>query len=362
MVQVINGLKMKSLVNKTLSRFLICTVVMFLLAVPLFYLLTKGFYAEDIIDIFKSLQSGKSIPPIDLERDIKVGMLIQFLLIFLVLFVSMLITIRFITHNIWKPFDDTLRKIEQFNLTKNDIPVFMPTRIKEFVQLNDSVSKLMKKDKDSYRIQKEFTENASHELQTPIAIIRSKLDMLMQENLNERQTKLVSGLYDINTRMGHLNRSLLLLAKIENSQYNDTEEIDIEEFVNSSLSMFDAINGGISINVIDKADYKLTVVTNRILFECMINNLIVNAIRHSASEKGEIDIEMGDGYLSVSNDGDGKALDEETLFRRFHSDTKGGNGLGLAIVKAICDYNGWMVHYSFLSGRHIFIIVLKNKK
>ena len=210
---------MKSLLHKTLSQFLVCTVAIFILTTPLFFLLTKYFYAEDMIDIIEAVQLGTSIPHIDLERDIMVGMMLQFLLIFLVLSLALFIMMRFITHRLWLPFDDTLQKTEQFNLAQSVVPQFQKTEIKEFARLNNSLAKLMQQDKEIYRIQKEFTENASHELQTPISIIRSKLDLLMQEELDERSMNLVSDLYDLNTRMEHLNRNLLLLAKIENSQY-----------------------------------------------------------------------------------------------------------------------------------------------
>lgn len=166
-----------------------------------------------MIDIIEAVQLGTSIPHIDLERDIMVGMMLQFLLIFLVLSLALFIMMRFITHRLWLPFDDTLQKTEQFNLAQSAVPQFQKTEIKEFARLNNSLAKLMQKDKEIYRIQKEFTENASHELQTPISIIRSKLDLLMQEELDERSMSLVSDLYDLNTRMEHLNRNLLLLAK-----------------------------------------------------------------------------------------------------------------------------------------------------
>ena len=133
------------------------------------------FYAEDMIDIIEAVQLGTSIPHIDLERDIMVGMMLQFLLIFLVLSLALFIMMRFITHRLWLPFDDTLQKTEQFNLAQSAVPQFQKTEIKEFARLNNSLAKLMQKDKEIYRIQKEFTENASHELQTPISIIRSKL-------------------------------------------------------------------------------------------------------------------------------------------------------------------------------------------
>ena len=156
----------------------------------MFFLLTKYFYAEDMIDIIEAVQLGTSIPHIDLERDIVVGMMLQFLLIFLVLSLALFIMMRFITHRLWLPFDDTLQKTEQFNLAQSAVPQFQKTEIKEFARLNNSLAKLMQKDKEIYRIQKEFTENASHELQTPISIIRSKLDLLMQEELDERSMNL----------------------------------------------------------------------------------------------------------------------------------------------------------------------------
>ena len=95
---------MKSLLNKSLFQFLVCAAIIFLLTAPLFYLLTRHFYAEEIIDIIESVQQGDSIPPLDLEEDIMIGMMIQFLLIFVVLSISLLITMRFITRRLWHPF------------------------------------------------------------------------------------------------------------------------------------------------------------------------------------------------------------------------------------------------------------------
>lgn len=139
---------MKSLLHKTLSQFLVCTVAIFILATPLFFLLTKYFYAEDMIDIIEAVQLGTSIPHIDLERDIMVGMMLQFLLIFLVLSLALFIMMRFITHRLWLPFDDTLQKTEQFNLAQSAVPQFQKTEIKEFARLNNSLAKLMQKDKE----------------------------------------------------------------------------------------------------------------------------------------------------------------------------------------------------------------------
>lgn len=354
-----------SLLSKTLRQFACCTAVCFVLTIPLFYLLTKYFYAEDIIDIIEAVEQGQGIPPLDLEQDIIAGMMLQFLLIFLVITMALFLTVRFATKKLWQPFDDTLRKAEQFNLARSGIPLFMETDIYEFARLNHSLGQLMKKDKDIYRIQREFTENASHELQTPLAIIRSKLDLLMLENLTESQMQLVSDLYELTMRMGHLNRNLLLLAKIENAQYTVWEEVDIAALLADSLPLYETLQNGKTLRMYDRRisrDSKLR--ANPVLLECLLKNLIVNALRYS-KDKGEVQIWVENNSLTVSNEStDGKSLDADTLFCRFRPGNAGpkGNGLGLAIVKAICDFHHWIVEYKFEAGCHHFIVNFHTKQ
>lgn len=348
-----------SLVSKTLRLFAGCTAVCLVLTAPLFYLLTKYFYAEDLIDVIESMERGQGIPSLDLEKDIMIGMMIQFLLIFLVISIALFLTLRFATKRLWQPFDDTLQKAEQFNLAQSEIPLFADTDIQEFARLNQSLGELMKKDQDTYRIQKEFTENASHELQTPLAIIRSKLDLLMQEDLQESQMRLVSELYELTMRMGHLNRNLLLLAKIENAQYTALEEVDLAAMLSYSLPLYETLQNDKTLRMEDRRnDPNRKLLANAVLLECLLKNLIVNALRH-AKQNAEVRISIEDNRLTISNESiDGKSLDAETLFRRFRSgDAKQkGNGLGLAIVKAICDFHHWMVEYKFEAGHHHFIV------
>nr|WP_303110713.1 HAMP domain-containing sensor histidine kinase [uncultured Prevotella sp.] len=374
-----------SLLSKTLKQFAICAAICFILTAPAFYLLTKYYYAEDMIDIIKAVSRGEGVPPIDLEQDIVAGMMIQYLLIFCVFTIAMFITMRFVTKKVWEPFDDTLRKAEQFNLAQNNIPLFADTDIEEFNRLNLSLERLMKRDRETYRIQKEFTENASHELQTPLAIIRSKLDLLMQGKLGEKELKLVSDLYQLTMRIGHLNRNLLLLAKIENAQYTTLQEVDVAEMLSESLPLYEALQNGTTLKLVDENDantkdigysyhHHLKVQANPVLLECLLKNLIVNAIRHSPS-KGEIQLIVGNHQLIVSNDSidrkNGKPLDSKTLFQRFRSGDnqqsspntpsieaprQKGNGLGLAIVKAICDFHHWSIEYHFEDGKHQFIV------
>lgn len=352
-------MKSKSLLSKTLKQFVACTAVVFILTAPLFYLLTKYFYAEDMIDIIEAVKRGQGIPPLDLEQDIMEGMMLQFMLIFIVISLSLFITVRFMTKRLWRPFDDTLMKAERFNLAQNDIPRFVPTDIREFERLNISLAKLMEKDRKTFRIQKEFSENASHELQTPLAVMRGKLDLLMQEDMDKRQMGLVADMYGLTMHMSHLNRNLLLLAKIDNAQYSARKEVDVAATISMSLPMYDVLLHGNSIKMEDRrADMCSVIHANPVLLECLVKNLVVNAIRHSAANE-DISIVVADGQLSVSNRStDDRPLEASTLFRRFRSGDirKDGNGLGLAIVKAVCDFHGWTVEYKFKGNRHCFVV------
>lgn len=181
----------------------------------------------------------------------------------------------------------------------------------------------------------------------------------MLENLSERQMLLVSDLDALTMRMGRLNRDLLLLAKIDNAQYAATEEVDVVAMLSDSRSLYDALLNGTSLRVDDKrTSPHITVRANAPLLECLLKNLIVNAIRHSASGS-DVRVVVGDESLTVCNIAAAdKPLDRETLFRRFHTGDvwKKGNGLGLAIVKAICDLHHWAVDYRFETEEHRFSV------
>ena len=352
---------MNSLINKTLFRFISCTVIVLLLTTPVFYMLTKHYYAEDMIDLMEAMEHGEKVPHLDLERDILKGVMIQFFLIFSVLSCSMFITLHIVTRKLWRPFDDTLKKMEQFNLEQNSIPQFVPTNIKEFHRLNKSVTLLIKRDKESYRTQKEFTENASHELQTPLAIAQSKLDLLLQEDLNETQSNIVSDLYRALNRMSRLNKNLLLLAKIENAQYYNLEKIDLCQFIERQLPLFNNLRGNNSSISFKKEENPLIIQANEVLLESMLNNLVINAIRHTTDDNSII-IEIKHNSLSILNSTQDGPLDKNKIFRRFQftDNKKRGNGLGLPIVKAICDFHHWVINYEYQNGYHCFYIIFPN--
>ena len=349
--------KMKSLMNRSLSRFILFSGIILLVCTPLFYLLTKHFYAEDMIELIDSIQQGENMPSEDLETDIMAGVMIQFALIILILGVASVLTLRWVSKRLWIPFEDTLRKAEDFDVENPVIPSFMKTDIIEFDELDTALARLMSRSSDRYRRQKEFTENASHELQTPIAIMQSRLDLLIQEKLSAKQAGIVQELYDVGNRMARLNRSLLLLEKIENDQYNSRELVDIGTLVRENVSQLQELYGtGIQVDISGEG---ITVKANRQLSTIMVNNLLVNAFRHTPPE-GSIGIAFEKGALVISNSADGAALDADKIFDRFNhtSDSGRGTGLGLSIVKAVCDYHGWTVTYSFSEGRHYFKVIL----
>lgn len=347
------GSVMKTLLDKTMVRLTVCLVSIFLLCMPLFYYLTTRYYAEDLIDVVDDYKSGKQIDEnIDLEEDVVIGMMIQYAMIAVVVGTSVLITMRFVTKKLWAPFDDTLRKIEGFHLGKDEAPTFKKTNVKEFSRLNHSLENLIARDISSYRVQKEFTENASHELQTPLAILRTDLDMLIQEDLNQRESELVDDMYDVLTRMERLNKSLLLLAKIENNQYEELEDVSVPDMIQDMIPSYGKLYDN---NILYTQNGKLVVKTSRQLMEILLNNLIINALRNS-DRYSSVMIHTDGHSFEVSNQSIRGPLNEEKLFSRFNNPTqsKTGHGLGLAIVKQVCDHYHWNIHYIYKEGSHTF--------
>lgn len=291
-----------------------------------------------------------------IESDDLMEMIIwQYGLLFLVLLVFLSLIQWRISKKLWKPFYNSLTKIESFNLEKEKIPRFMETDTKEFIRLNDNLTKLIFNDLSIYKQQKEFIENASHELQTPLAVFRSQMDVLLQNtDLTEEQTKIVQSMYDTTSRLTRLNKNLLLLAKIENRQFKDFEEFDLTELLTSLPEFFHSQIENKNINISVNVGSPVVVKANKILTESLINNLVVNAIRYNVVG-GDIFISVNDQKLTVRNTG-GKELERSKIFTRFNhnSNPQKGTGLGLAIVYQICKLHGWDIQYDFVNKMHCF--------
>ena len=344
---------MKTLINRTMTRLTLCMVSILLLCMPLFYYLTTRFYAEDLISVVDAYRSGNNIEgKIDMERDVVIGLTIQYGLIALVIGAGVVITMRFVTRKIWQPFNTTLSKVENFKLGKDNVPEFPPTDIYEFNRLNTTLTHLLQRNSISYKARKEFAENASHELQTPIAIIRSDLDILLQEDLNEKESELIGDIYDVTRRLEQLYRSLLVLAKIDSNQYEEVENMSLPAFIGKMLPQYNKLY---KIPIHYHQQGELPVRANRSLLEIVFNNLVVNALRNAAPET-VIQVNTDEKSLSVTNESMTGQLDEAHLFSRFSQVgiSEGGHGLGLALVKQACDHYQWNVTYLFDNHRHTF--------
>lgn len=279
-------------------------------------------------------------------------------ILFILIVGGLLILNRSQSKSVWKPFRETLDKLKTFNLYNQEKIEFAQTDISEFNELNQSLSKLIEHSISVYTTQKEFTENASHELQTPLAILKNKLDILLQnKDLTERQYLIAEEMNRALSRSSRINKNLLLLAKIENSQFANSQ-IPLDEILNQSMEILQEHFEQKNISVHSSVSSEIKVNGNIGLTEVLINNLILNAIRHT-SVNGSISINLTHSSFEVSNSGTDK-LDSDLLFKRFSRFSKdnNGSGLGLAIVKEICKSQNWSISYRFENFNHIFSVKL----
>ena len=265
---------------------------------------------------------------------------------------------RRLSKSVWKPFRETLDQLKTFNLNKQTKIEFSKTDVSEFDELNQSLTKLIEHNVSVYKTQKEFTENASHELQTPLAILKNKLDILLQnQDLTEKQYQIAEEMNRALSRSSRINKNLLLLAKIENNQFENSE-IHLDELLNQSMEILQEHFEQKNISVNTEISDNVKVNGNIGLTEVLINNLILNAIRHT-SINGSILIRLSQSEFEVSNSGTGK-LNGDLLFKRFSRFSKdnNGSGLGLAIVQEICKSQNWTIDYRFENNNHIFSVKL----
>lgn len=278
-------------------------------------------------------------------------------LFFLIMVVGFLILNRRLSVKLWQPFKNTLAKLKAFNLNSQSNISFEKSTILEFEELNVALNKLIEHTVSVYKSQKEFTENASHELQTPLAIIKNKLDILLQkEALTDRQYQIIEDINKALTRVSRINKNLLLLAKIENHQFDDSETINLSELTTECIEQLQEHFSNKDLNLKSSIDEDCVVTGNSILIEILINNLLLNSIRHNLL-KGTVEVKLSKSGFIISNSGR-TALEQEQLFKRFKktSDESLGSGLGLAIVEQICKRHQWKITYEFQQDTHTFKI------
>ena len=266
-----------------------------------------------------------------------------------------------IVKNIWKPFYLNLDKLKTFSIQDQNPITLEPSNVEEFKELNSSIRNLTSKLQSDFNNLKEFSENASHEMQTPLAIMQSKIELLLQSaKLTKVQSEQLQSIYQAGQRLSKLNKTLLLLAKVENQQFSSKEEVSLKTLVEKQLENYEdfIINKNIKVNT-DLSDE--TISTNTVLAETLISNLFSNAIKHNIQD-GTIDITYIRDILIFSNTGNVLQQDPENLFNRFKkaSTLKDSLGLGLAIVKKICEVNDWQISYSYEKNVHQISVLFKS--
>ncbi|MEO5650453.1 MAG: HAMP domain-containing sensor histidine kinase [Ginsengibacter sp.] len=261
---------------------------------------------------------------------------------------------HFLLGKLWKPFYNTLEQLKQFTLSSKNEMNLQETGIDEFAELNATAILMTEKVRSDYEALKNFTENASHEIQTPLAIIKTKLELLTQsEKLDETQVNAIKSLNEATSRLSKLNHSLLLLTKIDNKQFVETEPVNISLIILRYLENFEELAVTKNIRVVKNIVPNKLIKMNESLAGILISNIISNAIKHN-HRNGSIEINLDEKRLIVCNTGPVPVKEPARLFERFQKDAVTGDslGLGLSIVKKIGDISDFSVSYQYEQDMH----------
>jgi signal transduction histidine kinase len=292
------------------------------------------------------------------NEDLLETSMVLFVTILSILLIGLFIITKWLTQKLWKPFYNTLALIEEFEIDKTKAINFDNNNIEEFNKLNNAINKLIIKNIAIYKNQREFVENAAHELQTPLAIFQAKIETLIQRNdITLGQSQILSTLGESATRLNRLNKNLLLLSKIENEHFADKQNISVNEILERNFSFFEEQASQKKITIKTDLQCNLNVQASPELMEIMLNNLFKNAIAYN-NIGGLVEINIQNNSIQFRNTGQDYELNKEKLFSRFSKEISNnkGNGLGLAIIKKISKVNDWEVDYSFLEKKHIFCV------
>jgi signal transduction histidine kinase len=300
------------------------------------------------ISIFRSTLSSENL----IQR------IIAFLSVMLMLLIVCLFFLnRYLFKRIWDDFFNTIDRINSFNWQTGDGLNLQDSEIEEFQTLNNSITRMTKKIRSDFVSLKEFTENASHELQTPLAIMRSKIELLLQsDNIKKEQLEIFKSLYDSVNRLASMNKVLVLLTKIENNQFPEKLQVNLQERIEFHLENFEELINSRQIQL-SKELSAVNRMMNAELADMLLINLIKNAIRHNV-DGGELRITLTEEHLQISNSGPKSEVAADKIFQRFTktSTSKESIGLGLAIVKKICDINQMLVNYDFKDDMNVMTV------
>jgi signal transduction histidine kinase len=294
-----------------------------------------------------------------LESEDLQAIILYFMLSLFVLILSALFFLnRWLSNKAWKPFFLSSNLLKTWKLGVDKPLQFEMTGISEFDQLNRTLEEMARKMQADYVNLKEFTENASHEIQTPLAIVKSKIELLLNDQqLTSRQHKQVHEVFETINRLSRLNEALLLLARIENRQFIEKSGNDLCKLIESRLDYLEELLDSKEIELSMNLTVPFVVVIHPVLADILINNLLGNALRHNLLH-GKIIVSTGTNEIIFSNTGSDIALDPQKIFKRFvkRSNSEESNGLGLAIATEICRSHQLSLNYTYSEPFHIFTL------
>ena len=272
---------------------------------------------------------------------------------------SILLVSALLFYRTMRPLYALLQWLDAYRVGGDSPSLSIATTTVEFRRLNDAVKRFAERAEASYERQKQFIGNASHEMQTPLAVCINRLEMLVDDAraLTPEQLSEIAAVQRTLGRLVRLNRTLLLLTKIDNGQFPESVEVDVTELAHRMVEeMFD-IYAYRGLQLFFRNEAPLTFRMNASLAESLVANLLKNAFVHGDAG-GTVEVIVSPGRLSVSNNGAAGPLDGKHVFDRFYRGTEkeGSSGLGLAIVEAVCRLYGLCVVYDYVEGRHRFTV------
>ena len=300
-----------------------------------------------------------------LERDDMVEAMLWYLgALFLLFLICTSIGIQLVLKGVFRPLHRLLDWLQCIQPGKEVPPLDNPTKIREFRQLSDAALDMGNRSYKAYEEQKQFIENASHELQTPLAIVRGKVELLAEsEGMTEQQMEQLDEIYATLGRAVKLNKSLLLLSRIENGQYTEMEDVSVDEILDELLPDLMDIYEHKQVRLIRKREEQPFIIRcNHSLAQILVSNLVKNSLLHNR-EGGELQVLTTPTSLVIKNTGD-VPLDGEKLFRRFYHGMDGkkdSTGLGLAIARSIALSSSLKLTYEWQDGMHTFRLVKESE-
>ncbi|MGK7393912.1 MAG: sensor histidine kinase [Candidatus Cyclobacteriaceae bacterium M3_2C_046] len=315
----------------------------------------------DVVKEVKGKYYAISMYDLIVEEDDIADGVVESVLNMLGILVVILLILSFLASKILlKPFEMILAQIRAFDLRDNQNVTFPRSSTKELQQLSEFLGEMTHKIKNDYRSLKEFTENASHEMQTPLSIANGKLELLMEDNdLRDEQLQLITAAQTSLRRLSTLGSSLTLLTKIDNFEFRSTDLIDASQIIKQHIYDFQELIEMRQINLDFQVQDQVMISVNPSLLQIMFTNLIKNAINHNFKHSGEIYIELNQDQFIIKNTGKDLKVPPEKLFERFikESDHHQSLGLGLSIVKKICEVSHFTIQYQFNKPYHLVKII-----